>query len=280
MTKGPHGGRLLTQDGFEIEVTIYERGVPPQFRVYAYERGKPLSPEQVQLTIELHRLGGRIDRIQFQKEGDYLRGDRVIEEPHSFDVKVSAVRESRRYDWEYTQVEGRVRLSHEALQSSGIEIMSAGPARIKALLELPGEIKLDQNRLAHVVPRFAGVVTAVHKNLGDRVRMGEVIAIVDSLELADAKGQYIESVHRLELAQTSFIREQSLWRSQISPEQDYLQQPSRLRGGRDYQANRRAETAGVGTLSRRPRHAVHRAGRSGQAASPEDAFPRADAHTL
>jgi cobalt-zinc-cadmium efflux system membrane fusion protein len=222
MPKGPHGGRLLTQDGFEVEVTIYERGVPPQFRVYAYEQGKPLLPDQIQMTIELHRLGGRIDRIQFRKEGDYLRGDRVIEEPHSFDVKVSAVRESRRYDWEYTQVEGRVQLSHEALQSSGIEIMPAGPASIKALLELPGEIKLDQNRLAHVVPRFAGVVTAVHKNLGDRVKMGEVIAIVDSLDLAEAKGRYIESVHRLELAQTSFIREQSLWRSKISPEQDYL----------------------------------------------------------
>ena len=220
--KGPHGGRLLTQDGLEVEITIYERGVPPQFRVYAYEQGKPLSPEQVQMTIELHRLGGRIDRIHFRKEGDYLRGDRVIEEPHSFDVKVSAERESRRYDWEYTQVEGRVQLSHEALKSSGIKIMTAGPARIKTLLELPGEIKLDQNRLAHVVPRFAGVVTAVHRNLGDRVRMGEVIAIVDSLELAEAKGQYIESVHRLELAQTSFIREQSLWRNKISPEQDYL----------------------------------------------------------
>ncbi|MGH8564037.1 MAG: efflux RND transporter periplasmic adaptor subunit [Gammaproteobacteria bacterium] len=222
IAKGPHGGRQLTQDGFEVEITIYERGVPPEFRVYAYEQGKPLLPDQVQMTIELYRLGGGIERIQFRTEGDYLRGDRVIEEPHSFDVKVSAMRESRRYDWEYTQVEGRVQLSHEALQSSGIETMTAGPASIKALLELPGEIKLDQNRLAHVVPRFAGVVTAVHKNLGDKVRMGEVIAIVDSLELADAKGQYIESVHRLELAQTIFIREESLWRSKISPEQDYL----------------------------------------------------------
>jgi membrane fusion protein, heavy metal efflux system len=223
MAKGPHGGRLLTQDGFEVEITIYERGVPPQFRVYAYEQGTPLSPEQVELTIELHRLGGTVDVINFHKEGDFLRGDRVIEEPHSFDVKVSAVRESGRYEWEYTQVEGRVQLSHEALQSSGIEIMTAGPARIRSLLQLPGEIKLNQNRLAHVVARFAGVVTAVHKNLGDRVRRGEVIAIVDSLDLADVKGQYIESVHRLELAQTSFIREQSLWRNKISPEQDYLQ---------------------------------------------------------
>jgi membrane fusion protein, heavy metal efflux system len=222
MAKGPHGGRLLTQDGFEVEITIYERGVPPQFRVYAYEQGKPLSPEQVQLTIELHRLGGRIDRIQFQKEGGYLRGDRVIEEPHSFDVKISALYHGKSYHWDYSQVQGRVRLSPEALQGAGIDVREAGPARIKTRLELPGEIKLDQDRLAHVVPRFAGVVTAVHKNLGDRVKKGEVIALVDSLELAEAKGQYIESVHRLELAQTSFIREQSLWRNKISPEQDYL----------------------------------------------------------
>ncbi len=222
IAKGPHGGRLLTQDGFEVEITIYERGVPPQFRVYAYAEGKPLSPGQVQMTIELRRLGGGIDRIQFQKEGDYLRGDRVIEEPHSFDVKISASYDGKSYHWDYAQVEGRVRLSPEALQGAGIGVREAGPARIKTRLELPGEIKLDQNRLAHVVPRFAGVVTGVHKNLGDRVSMGEVIAIVDSLELADAKGEYIESVHRLELAQTSFIREQSLWRNKISAEQDYL----------------------------------------------------------
>jgi membrane fusion protein, heavy metal efflux system len=143
MAKGPHGGRLLTQDGFEVEITIYERGVPPQFRVYAYEQGKPLSPEQVQLTIELHRLGGRIDRIQFQKEGDYLRGDRVIEEPHSFDVKISALYHGKSYHWDYSQVQGRVRLSPEALQGAGIDVREAGPARIKTRLELPGEIKLD-----------------------------------------------------------------------------------------------------------------------------------------
>jgi len=55
--RGPHRGRLLSKDDFALEVTIYETGVPPQFRVYAYRNDKPVSPEQVQLDITLHRFG-------------------------------------------------------------------------------------------------------------------------------------------------------------------------------------------------------------------------------
>ena len=81
--KGPHGGRLLSEGDFQVEITIYERGVPPQFRVYAFDRGKLVNPDEVKLTIELRRLGGKVDVINFQREGDYLRGDKVVEEPHS-----------------------------------------------------------------------------------------------------------------------------------------------------------------------------------------------------
>ncbi|MEK6739064.1 MAG: hypothetical protein AABY74_10415, partial [Planctomycetota bacterium] len=38
--KGSHGGRWLSEGGFQVEVTIYERGIPPQFRVYTFDRGK------------------------------------------------------------------------------------------------------------------------------------------------------------------------------------------------------------------------------------------------
>src|SRR3989338_7925709 len=108
--KGPHGGRLLSDGDFKIEVTIYEKGVPPQFRVYAFEKENKVNPEEVKLTIELHRLG-RIDKILFRKEGDYLRGDKVVEEPHSFDVKIFADYRGKSSKWEYSQVEGRVEMS-------------------------------------------------------------------------------------------------------------------------------------------------------------------------
>lgn len=222
VAKGPHGGRLLSDGDFQVEVTIYERGVPPQFRVYAYENGKLLDPADVTLAITLRRLGGRVDEIAFSKEAEYLRGDTVVEEPHSFDVEIMARRNGTSSRWEYAQLEGRVQMTPEVAAATGIQIETAGRARMKDIREFPGEIGFDKNRVAHVVSRLAGVVADVPKRLGERVKKGDVLAVLDSRELAEAKREYIESVHRLEFAQAAFMREEELWRKKISAEQDYL----------------------------------------------------------
>ena len=153
--KGPHGGRLLSEDDFQVEITIYERGVPPQFRVYAFDRGKAVNPDEVKLTIELHRLGGRVDVINFQREGEYLRGDKVIEEPHSFDVKVLAEWKGKTYRWEYSQVEGRVELTPEAVQSAGIVVETAGSVQMKTS-SLNSQVRLNSMpiRWCMSYPRF------------------------------------------------------------------------------------------------------------------------------
>ncbi|MCR4322368.1 MAG: efflux RND transporter periplasmic adaptor subunit [Candidatus Brocadiaceae bacterium] len=220
--KGPHGGRLLSEEDFQIEMTIYERGVPPQFRVYAFDRGKLVNPDEVKLTIELHRLGGRVDVINFQREGDYLRGDKVIEEPHSFDVTVLAEHKGKTYHWEYSQIEGRVELTPEAVQNAGIVIETAGLVQMKTVLELPGEIELNADKVVHVVPRVSGVVTEVYKNLGDTVKHGEVIAVLESREVAELKSAYMASIKRVELARATFDRKERLWKEKISSEKDYL----------------------------------------------------------
>ena len=72
--KGPHGGRLLESGDFGLEVTIFEKGVPPEFRAYAYEKGKAVGPAGVNLRIALERLGAAPEDIAFRPEGDYLRG--------------------------------------------------------------------------------------------------------------------------------------------------------------------------------------------------------------
>ncbi len=220
--KGPHGGRLLSDGDFTLEVSIYERGVPPQFRIYPYEKGKSMNPDDVKLTIELHRLGGQVDVIGFRREGEYLRGDTVVEEPHSFDVKVVGERKGRAFRWEYSQIEGRIELIPDAVRNLGIVAETAGPARLKAILELPGEIALNPDKVGHVVPRLAGIVTDVRVNLGDRVERDDVIAVLESRELADLGGEYVTALKRVELARATFEREEILWKKRISPEQDYL----------------------------------------------------------
>ncbi|MGB3941555.1 MAG: efflux RND transporter periplasmic adaptor subunit, partial [Candidatus Manganitrophaceae bacterium] len=189
---------------------------------YAYEKGKPIDPSEVQLGVALHRLGGRVDEIRFQKEGDYLRGDKTVEEPHSFDVKISAERKGQTHRWEYSQVEGRVEMAPEAAKAAGIEIETAGPVRMKTVLDLPGEIVLNKNKVAHVVPRLSGVVTEVRKNLSDKVKKGEVLAVIESRELADLKSNYLASAQQVELARATFEREKQLFEKKISPEQEFL----------------------------------------------------------
>lgn len=219
--RGPHGARLLEGDALQLEMTIYETGVRPQLRVYPYDAAKnAIPPRDVTLSVELHRVGGRVDRITFTPEADYLRGNEVVEEPHSFDVQVSATHGGRQHTWSYSQIEGKVELGPDQVISAGMSIETVGPREMSTFIELPGEVKADDTRVARVVPRLQGVIDQVLKKEGDRVRKGEVMAVISSRELADAKRDYIEAAHDAEYRATILQREVELFKKKISAEQD------------------------------------------------------------
>lgn len=221
--RGPRGARLLSADGLQLEVTIFETGVDPHFRIYPYDAAlKPLPPSEVTLTVELHRLGDRVDRVSFVPEADYLLGQGIVEEPHSFDVKVIAQHRGRTFDWSFSSIEGKVRLSDATLASTGITIATVGPRDITSVLELTGQIVADDTRVAHVVPRLAGVAVTVTRQTGDSVRRGDVLAVIHSRELADARSAYLFATHHTEFAKAAAAREEGLWKKKISAEQEYL----------------------------------------------------------
>ncbi|MCZ2153212.1 MAG: efflux RND transporter periplasmic adaptor subunit [Bryobacterales bacterium] len=126
-------------------------------------------------------------------------------------------------EWTYSQIEGKVQLGDDAVKSTGIEIRTVGPRQMVTTLEVPGEIKPDANRVTRVVPRLSGVVTEVLKQVGDSVREGELLAVLSSRELADAKSTYLESAQRTDFSLVKLAREESLWKRKISAEQDYLE---------------------------------------------------------
>jgi cobalt-zinc-cadmium efflux system membrane fusion protein len=221
--RGPQGGRLLETDGLRLEITIFEKGVPPEYRVYAYtKQGQPVPPEQVKLTIELKRLGDHTDTITFQPMGGFLRGQQEVVEPHSFDVTVRAEFQGRKVEWTYESPEGRVKIPAALAASSGVTTELAGPATLRQFRDLPAQVRLNEDQVAHAVSRFKGQIITVHKNLGDTVKAGEVLAVLDSRELADARAEFIEALHKLELTQAVYAREEKLWQKKISAEQDFL----------------------------------------------------------
>jgi cobalt-zinc-cadmium efflux system membrane fusion protein len=180
--RGTHGGRLLEDGDFALELSIFERGVAPELRAYAYRAGDLLPPQDVELTVELERLGGRADRISFVPREDYLVGSREIVEPHSFDVRVSARHGGRSYSFSYAAYEGRVELAPDAAQAAGIEVAPAGPARLRSTIALNGRIVTNEDALAHIMPRFSGLAKSVRKRLGDPVERDELLAVIESNE--------------------------------------------------------------------------------------------------
>ena len=70
----------------------------------------------------------------------------------------------------------------EILKEFGIQIGTASGGVLEEMIELPGEIHIDPDRLAHITPRFDGVVKEVFKQIGHRVRKDELLAIIESNE--------------------------------------------------------------------------------------------------
>jgi cobalt-zinc-cadmium efflux system membrane fusion protein len=245
--KGLHGGKLFTQDGYGVEVTIYETGVEPQFRVYTYRDGKPLSPADSELSLTLERLGRAPQVFTFVPEGDYLKGDAVVEEPHSFKVTVNAKNKGKSYRFAYEQVEARVAMNDEQLAQNKVEILTAGPARIASTLQLIGEIRFNEDRMVHVVPRLGGVVQSVSANAGDHVSKGQLLAVISSQGLSDQRAELMAAQKRLTLARTTYEREKKLWEDKISAEQDYLQAGAALQEAEIAVQNAQQKLASLGS---------------------------------
>ena len=180
--KGPHNGRLLKDGDFAVEITIFEDGVPPQFRVYPTKDGKPVDAKTVQLTVTLKRLGGEVNTFPFKAEKDYLTGQGVVEEPHSFDVEVVAVEAGKRHVWRYASPEGRTRITADAAKAGGIEIETVGPATIGETRELYGTVQLATTARSEIRGQFPGRIVSVTKQVGDTVKRGQLLARIESSE--------------------------------------------------------------------------------------------------
>ncbi len=115
------------------------------------------------------------------------------------------------------------KLSSEQIQAADIQVKRAGVANIQRILTLPGIVVVDADHYAHVVSKVSGIVTKINKGLGEKVEEGEVVALLESKEMAEAKAAYLTAFKKAELAQIVLKAEQSLKDKQISAQQDYWQ---------------------------------------------------------
>jgi membrane fusion protein, heavy metal efflux system len=172
-TKGLNGGKLLSDGNFSIELKIFETGVPPEMRLYAYDNGKLVAPGDWEVNVSLDRLGGDQDQIKFTPELDYQVGNQEIKEPHSYDVTINARYENQSFEWHYDSHEGRTVISGRQLKLAGVKTAQAGPATLSFSDTLFGVISAPADNVYRINAPYPGLVETVHVQLGETVKKGQ-----------------------------------------------------------------------------------------------------------
>ncbi|QEY53110.1 efflux RND transporter periplasmic adaptor subunit [Legionella longbeachae] len=180
--KGPKGGQLFKEGDLALELLLIERGMPPHFRAYIYEKGNAIAPVHTQLTMQLTRFNHKKEVIRFVPVDNFLQSEQEIQEPHSFDVSLKLAYAGKSYSWHYSTYEGRVKLVSAMLQAAEIKTATAQSHTIKTQLKVVGKITPNRDTMAPIYARYSGIIKSMNKNLGDEVSKGELLAIIESNE--------------------------------------------------------------------------------------------------
>jgi membrane fusion protein, heavy metal efflux system len=116
----------------------------------------------------------------------------------------------------------KIMLSQEQIVAAGIETKAAHTATLTRRITVPGTIIPHADRIARVSVKLAATVAELRKKIGDPVAQGEVIAILESREVADAKSEYLAAKLTNELQQDLYERDKALWDRRSAPEQQYI----------------------------------------------------------
>lgn len=133
-----------------------------------------------------------------------------------------ATEKEKHSEEEQPHAENIVKLSEEQIQQMGLKFRIAGPGDLLFTLSTRGKIILQPDHLAHVIPKVSGMAREANKNIGNFVRENEVMAVLESRDMADIKASYLAALSEQRLAVSTLEREERLYKEKVSAGQDFL----------------------------------------------------------
>ena len=118
--------------------------------------------------------------------------------------------------------EGAIKLSEKQVDAGKFAISEAQGGMLGKRITVPGSIVPSGDHIARVAVRLLGTVAELRKRLGDAVEAGEVVAVIESREVADAKSEYLAARLVFDLQQTLFNRSTRLFDGKVLSENDFL----------------------------------------------------------
>jgi cobalt-zinc-cadmium efflux system membrane fusion protein len=116
----------------------------------------------------------------------------------------------------------RVALSQQQISDAGIEVAEAKGGILRRHFLAPGSLIPDADHVARVSVRVLATVAELRKRLGDSVEKGEIVAAIESREIADAKSEYLAARLTNDLQQTLYSRQKVLVETRTVSENEFL----------------------------------------------------------
>lgn len=122
----------------------------------------------------------------------------------------------------HTEGAKELTLTSEEAERAGVKVEAIKSEALGETIQVTATIRPDQDRLARVAPRIGGRITSAPAKLGDRVRAGQTLATLDSVDVAEAHATWTQAQAELRIAEADFKRAESLNAEEIIPRKDFL----------------------------------------------------------
>ncbi len=145
-------------------------------------------------------------------------------------------------------------LTSEQLKLIGLKTAKASPGQLENTLRLDGEIKYNAEKIANVMPRLPGFVSRINATEGQKVKKGEILAILQSQKLGELYSDYNANLELEKLNLSEYRIAERLYEKKAMSEIDYLKAKRQYA---DTQIARRRAEAILKSLGLDPAHSLH-----------------------
>ncbi|MGM9488083.1 efflux RND transporter periplasmic adaptor subunit [Ideonella sp. YS5] len=122
--------------------------------------------------------------------------------------------------------ESELTLSSEEAERAGVKVEELRAQALRDDVVVTATIRPDADKLARVAPRIEGRITSAPAKLGDRVRAGQTLATLDSVDVGEAHAAWVHAQSELRIAEADFKRAEQLNADEIIPRKDFLRAQS------------------------------------------------------
>lgn len=163
-------------------------------------------------------------------DGHGHNGGAADAQPASFEERVSANCEHKVpiYQCDECRYEvGVVKLDAGLLKRADggglVRTHMAAKAKVPMVLPTTGEVALNENASVHISPRIPGIIESVSADIGARVKAGDTLLTLASVELGKALAEYGRNRALTGLSEKVLVRETKLKEQKVGSEQDIIE---------------------------------------------------------